>query len=271
MDALATETLNTTGLAVSNLTIANGLLVILVFARIAGMIIAMPSLLSLVSWRIRLVLVLAITAVVVPSLIGQAHPPSSGTVGGLVVNIIIACGREVILGMIIGGVVQLLVSGVQLAGELITSVAGLPIGPGGGDDPQSLPALSRLIGLLVTAVMLTAGGHRYLMSALMESFTGIAPGAVEVDATFIDLIVNQLTTGMSAGVRVAAPVVAVTLATQLLVGFISRTLPQINVFAVGLNLNVLAMLIVTAITIGSAGLIFQNELTEATRQLHELW
>ena len=66
-------------------------------------------------------------------------------------------------------------------------------------------------------------------------------------------------------------VIAVTLATQLLVGFISRTMPQINVFAVGLNLNVLAMLVVTAITIGSAGLIFQHELTDATRQLQELW
>jgi flagellar biosynthetic protein FliR len=76
---------------------------------------------------------------------------------------------------------------------------------------------------------------------------------------------------MAAGVRVAAPVIAALLLSNLVTGLISRTLPQINVLAIGLSINALAMLVVLALTIGSAGLIFQNELTTVALRLSRLW
>ena len=82
---------------------------------------------------------------------------------------------------------------------------------------------------------------------------------------------DRLTSGMSAGVRIAAPVLAALLLCNLVTGLISRTLPQLNVLAVGLSINALALLVVTAITIGSAGLIFQDELVSAADKLGQLW
>ena len=76
---------------------------------------------------------------------------------------------------------------------------------------------------------------------------------------------------MNAGVRVAAPVVAALLLSNLVTGLISRTLPQINVLAIGLSINALAMLVVLALTIGSAGLIFRHELAMAVHRLNGLW
>ncbi len=87
----------------------------------------------------------------------------------------------------------------------------------------------------------------------------------------LDLIVDQLTAGMMAGIQVAAPVVAALLLTNLITGLISRTMPQINVLAIGLSVNALALLVVTALTIGSVGLIFEDELGRAAQRLTQLW
>lgn len=255
--------------ALSGLTPENTILAALVAARMTGFVLAMPSALALVSWRIRLALVVTTTAILLPNLpsiaVASVHTPVQ-----LAVDTLIGVGRELVLGMIIGGVVQLLISGVQLAGELITNVAGLPIDHAHVSG-ESMPALSRLIGLLVTAVLFAAGGHRYLMAALIESLKGVAPGGSSLDQSLIGLVVEQLTTGMAAGLRVAAPVLAATLMAQLLVGMVSRTIPQINVLAVGLNLNVLVVLVVTAITIGTVGLVFERELASATAHLYSMW
>ena len=64
---------------------------------------------------------------------------------------------------------------------------------------------------------------------------------------------------------------AALLLSNLVTGLVSRTLPQINVLAIGLSINALAMLVVTALTIGSAGLIFQDELTTTIERLTRLW
>ena len=85
------------------------------------------------------------------------------------------------------------------------------------------------------------------------------------------LVIDQLSAGMAAGMRVAAPVIAALLLSNIVTGLISRTLPQINVLAIGLSINALAMLVVLAVTIGSAGLIFQNELTATAERLGRLW
>jgi flagellar biosynthetic protein FliR len=57
----------------------------------------------------------------------------------------------------------------------------------------------------------------------------------------------------------------------LITGLISRTLPQINVLAIGLSINSLALLAVAAFTIGSAGYVFQDEFLGTIEQLSELW
>ena len=256
------------------LSIGHMALALFVASRIAGMVISMPFLLRSVSWRIRIILVLAVAAVIVPNL----SPPelnSLATAGEFpfklfAVEIAINVGRELILGMVIGGVVALLISGVLLAGELIVSIVGLPR-TADQSSPDQLPTLSKLIGLMVTAVMFAVGGHRYLMKAMLDSFSHVAPGSVSIDSSLIDMVITQLTAGMWAGVRVAAPILAATLVTQLLVALVSRTMSGIHVLAVGINLNILVMLVVTAITIGSAGLLFQRELISATEQLYTMW
>ena len=187
-------------------------------------------------------------------------------------DLAIAIAREGLIGLLIGATVQLVVTGLQLAGEAITSTSGMQLGD--AVDPttsSAMPSMARLVGLLVTAVMLAIGGHRLVLGILVDSFESLPAGNVRFDASMMTLLIDQLSSGMAAGLRVSAPVVAALLLSNLVTGLVSRTLPQINVLAIGLSINALAMLVVSALTIGSAGWIFQEELTKAIDRLSNIW
>ena len=241
------------------------LIAAMVAARVGGLIIALPMLTGGLPIRIRMLLIAAMTIVLVPN-VALASPLASELPP--IAEIGIAAGRELIFGMIIGGVVQLLVTGVQLAGELVSNVSGMQLAQTA--DPSSgepMPQLSRLLGLLVTAVLFAFGGHRLLIDALLTSFGKFPPMTLSIDKNLSALVFDHLAIGIESGLRVAAPIIACVLLTNLVVALISRTVPQLNVLAIGLNINVMAALVVMALTIGSAGLVFEAELTGAIATL----
>ncbi len=244
---------------------------VLVLTRLSTLLMAMPAIGVGVPRRVRAFLALLMTVLLLPPVAEQTPVDSLPKIEHLV-DLSIAIAREGLVGMLIGATIQLIITGLQLAGEAITSTSGMQLGD--AVDPttsSSMPSMARLVGLLVTAVMLAVGGHRLILSVLVDSFRALPAGNVTFDDSMMTLVVDQLAGGMVAGVRVSAPVIAALLLSNLVTGLVSRTLPQINVLAIGLSVNALAMLVVSALTIGSAGLIFQNELADLIRRFGELW
>ena len=241
------------------------LLSTLVFARVCALLLAVPALTRSVPKRIKLLMVIALTAVVVPAV-------ASGTPGVEVhqpVEWCIALLREAILGLLIGTAVQLIIVGIQFSGEFMSNSGGLQLGQSA--DADAIPTMAKFVGLLAVAILFAAGGHRLLIGALLDSFHEMPTGNVSLNTSMIDLLITQITVGTIAGIKLAAPVVAAMLLMNIITGLISRTLPQINVLAIGLSVNALAFLVVTALTIGSAGLIFQDELVRVTERIVDLW
>ncbi len=244
---------------------------VLVMTRLSTLLMAMPAIGVGVPKRVRAFLALLMTALVLPPVAASTSIESLPNIENLV-DLGIAIGREALIGMLIGATIQLIITGIQLGGEAITSTGGMQLGD--AVDPttaSSMPVVARLVGMLVTAIMLAIGGHRILLSVLLESFEALPAGHIVFHDSMMTLVIDQLCAGMTAGIRVAAPVVAALLLSNLVTGLISRTLPQINVLAIGLSINALAMLVVLALTIGSAGLIFRHELAMAVNRLNGLW
>jgi flagellar biosynthetic protein FliR len=246
-------------------------LAVLVMTRLSTLLMAMPAVGVGVPKRVRALLAIMLTALLLPS-IAEATPARSLPAIDNLIDLTIAIAREALIGLLIGATIQLIITGIQLGGEAITSTGGMQLGD--AVDPTSasnMPSVARLVGLLVTAVMLLVGGHRILLSLLLESYSALPAGHVQFHESMMDLVVEQLSAGMAAGVRVAAPVVATLLLSNLITGLISRTLPQINVLAIGLSINALAMLVVLALTIGSAGLLLRDELVQVAERLSQSW
>lgn len=245
--------------------LGQAILVALIGARIAGMVFSMPMLSFGMPLRFRALIVFAITIVVMPNVTTAADRGLSQIAAP---DIAISIAREAIFGMLIGAVVQLLATGIQLAGELIAIAAGLQMAQSA--DPssgESVPEISRLLGMLIVAVLFAAGGHRMLIDALLHSFQSVPPLSFAIDIQTTNVLIDQLSVGVESGLRVAAPILGCVMLSNLVVALISRSVPQLNVLAIGLNLNVMAVLVITSLTIGSAGIIFQTELARAISRL----
>lgn len=242
------------------------LVFMLVLTRLSMLLIGMPGIGAGVPRRVKAIIALGMTAMLLPLLGNMQTPPIAS-----IIDLTIALAREAIVGLFIGLVIQLLITGMQLAGELISSTAGMQLGA--GTDPQTkapMPILGNLIGMMVTLILMSVGGQHMLIDALVTSFTNIPPGHVRVEIGWIELLTYELTQGMATGVRAGAPVVTGLLLSNLITGLLSRTLPQLNILAVGLNVNAIAMMGISAIALGSVGLLFEAEMYDLFDRLGQL-
>ncbi len=255
----------------TELLLSHLVLFVLVLTRLSTLLMAMPAVGVGVPKRVRALLAITLAVLLLPTISSDLTAATLPEIDNLI-ELSIAVAREALVGMLIGTVVQLLITGMQLAGELISSTGGMQLGD--ALDPTTranMPALARMIGMLVTTVFIGAGGHRYMLAALMDSFQTMSPGNVSLHQGMMDLVIHELSVGMSAGIRLAAPVITALLLTNLVTGFISRTLPGLNVLAIGLNINAMAMLAVMAMAIGGASWIFSAELTVVFERIAAMW
>jgi flagellar biosynthesis protein FliR len=248
----------------------NLLLAVCVLTRLSTLLMALPAIGVGVPTRIRALLALLLTFLMVPAVAGiDSH---SAPQPAHLIDLAIMLAREAAVGLLIGTTVQIVITGVQTAGEIMSGTGGLQLGE--SVDPStrsSMPTMAQLVGLLVVATMVVIGGHRYVLSSLMDSFVTLPPGDARLGDPMIELVISQLASSLATGVRVSAPVVAALLLSNLITGLISRTLPQLNVLAIGLSLNAIALLALAALSIGSASYLFREEFSLALDRLTALW
>jgi flagellar biosynthesis protein FliR len=208
---------------------------VLVVARLSGLVIASPIFgHGLVPARVRAglvgVLALALAPVVPAPSLDPATP--AWTLAGLV-------ALEGAVGVCLGFVAQLIFAGVQLGGQ----VAGIQVGFGIANviDPTSQAGstvmahwqqLAALLAFLVLDV------HHVLLRAVLESFRVAPVGAVVLSSDILQGIVAHGASLFAVGVRIAAPVLVVLLLVNGALAVLARTIPQLNVFAVGFPVNV---------------------------------
>ena len=208
---------------------------VLVVARLAGLVLASPVFgHGLVPVRVRAGLVGVLALALAPVVPVPALPtePSGWALAGL-------AAAETAVGVLLGVVAQLVLAGVQLGGE----VAGLQLGVGLAHviDPStpagaSVVAQWQYLGALVVFLLLDV--HHVLLRAVLESFRAAPIGQALPTSDVLAGIVAQGARLFAVGVRIAAPVIVVLLLVNGGLAVLARTLPQLNVFAVGFPLHV---------------------------------
>ena len=89
-------------------------------------------------------------------------------------------------------------------------------------------------------MLIISGMHRYLLSALAETFTLIAVnGAVFDEDRLLESIIRFAGDYVEIGFRICLPVFAVMLLLNAVLGIMAKVAPQMNMFAVGMQLKVL--------------------------------
>ena len=193
-------------------------------------------------------------------------PPSLAIFG-------VAVAREAAIGLVIGFAVLMLFSSLQLAGQIVTQITGLRMTE--IYDPSldsQVPVFGRLLDLVATAAFLVAGGHRHIMTALLDTFATYPPGQTTIPiGNLPEVLTNVITHSLVIAIRLAAPLIAALMFSMLTLGLLSRVLPQLNILAIGLGFNSLALSAAVFFTLGSMGWTFQHEATSMLEQTRSNW
>lgn len=158
--------------------------------------------------------------------------------------------KEFIVGLTIGYVSYMMFTAIYIAGQLIDMQIGF--GMVNILDPVSniqVPVTSNFYFVITMIVFLAVNGHHMLIKALYDSFTLIPPGAAVFGENLIKDVIRLFGELFSIGFRIAAPVTAAVLITDVALGVISKSIPQLNVFVVGMPLKIALGIVVIMITI----------------------
>lgn len=158
--------------------------------------------------------------------------------------------KEFIVGMSIGFIAYLAFTAIYVAGEIIDMQIGF--GVVNVMDPVSniqVPVTSNIYFIMSMLLLLSMNGHHVLIKALFDSFTALPLGSAVFDASLADLLMAVFSAVFVTGFKIAAPVVASILITDVALGTVSRMVPQLNIFVIGMPLKIFIGLIILLITI----------------------
>jgi flagellar biosynthetic protein FliR len=116
--------------------------------------------------------------------------------------------------------------------------------------------------MIALLVYLSINGHHYLLQAIAQSYQIIPVLGAGINNQFMDLIV-QITVNMFViAVKISAPIVIAIMVTDVAMGFVARTVPQMNVFIVGIPLKIfmglMALLIMIPVFIWVNEILFEQ-------------
>jgi flagellar biosynthesis protein FliR len=233
---------------------------IFVLARMSGLVMTAPMFgSSEVPTRIRALLAFTLALVITPvEWSANVELPTS------LAAFIVSMGGELLIGMILGLGVMILLSGVQVAGQIISQMSGMSLADvfNPGFDAE-VPMISNLLYLVTLTVFIILGGHRLLVGALLDTYTFLPLGHAQLPPSLGTLMATLLAESFSLAVRGAAPAMVALLLATVVLGLISRTLPQLNILAIGFGLNAMVTFLVLAVSVGAIAWLFQEHFEPA--------
>ena len=219
----------------------------LVFARIGTMVMLLPGFGELsVPVRVRLTVALVLTAVLLP-LHRNAYNLDLRSFGPVVVML----AQEILIGAVLGLTARLIISALQIAGSVIAQQLGLgfvtAVDPTQGQ--QSVIVGNFLTVLGVTLIFAT-DLHHLVIAALNDSYTLFQPGDIPLLGDVAALTTRSVATAFRIGIQLSAPFLLFGLLFNLGLGILSRLMPQMQVFFVGIPLSILLGFLILLLVIG---------------------
>jgi flagellar biosynthetic protein FliR len=176
------------------------------------------------------------------------------------------------LGLVLGLGVMIFLSGIQLAGQIIGQLGGMSLAEVLNPDLDSdVPLISQVLNLFALAIFVTIGGHRLVLGGLLDTFIAMPAGTGTPLASFSETLVTLVAQSCELGIRVAAPCTVALLLSNIVLGLITRTLPQLNVLSFGFGIGALVSFSALSVSLGTMAWILQAELDQAWQLICEMW
>ena len=165
--------------------------------------------------------------------------------------------------MVIGYATYVVMSGIYLAGQLIDTQIGFgSVNVLDATSNIQVPLTSNFYYMYIILIFLTLNGHFFIIQALFRSFEIIPIDVMGFNINYVSEVVDIMQTMFEIGIRIAAPIIAAIFVADVVLGILSRTIPQMNVFQLGMPLKLIVGLAIIAITF-----LYGNTVTEVITDL----
>lgn len=212
--------------------------------------------------RIKIALALACAILVAPTL---ADAPSSSPFSGDGLMLLV---QQVLVGVGIGLGMRFVFAAVELAGDMIGMQMGLSFAT--FIDPQNstqTPIVGSFLNIIAVLILLALNGHLIMISALIDSFRMLPISAQPELALSVERIVALGGEIFRIGLHLSLPVLATLLVLNMAMGVLSRAAPQLNIFAVGFPMTILAGMFLLGLSLPYMGAALERVLVQAMETL----
>jgi flagellar biosynthesis protein FliR len=239
----------------------------LVFARIGTMVMLLPGLGEMsVPARTRLTVALILAASLMP-LHRNAYQIDLGSFA----PVLILLGQELFVGAVLGLTARLTISALQVAGSVIAQQMGL--GFVTAVDPtmgQQNVLVGNFLSVLGVTLIFTTDMHHLVIGALSDSYSLFRPGEVPLLGDVAALTTRSVADAFKIGIQLSAPFIVFGLLFNVGLGVLSRLMPQMQVFFIGLPLSILVGFLILMLVIAAMMNIFLGSVADVLRLLAPL-
>jgi flagellar biosynthetic protein FliR len=183
----------------------------------------------------RLILALAITAAIAPTLGTSGLIPTIAPASGVGLLILV---EQMIIGYAMGFSMRLVFSAIDMAGRTFSTQMGL--GFATSYDPASASqtiVVAEMIGVLALLMFMSIDGHLIVLSTLAQSFQTLPIGSMPGSSSWANLA-NAGAIIFSSGLMLALPIIVALFITNTGLGILGRVSPQLNIMVVGFPITI---------------------------------
>ena len=158
---------------------------------------------------------------------------------------------EFLIGILIGFIAFVYFTSIYLAGTIIDTQMGF--GMVNVFDPQTntqIPVMGNFYNNIISLLFIVVNGHHLLIKALVNSFRILPIGySLNLDIEAVNLMTRIFIEIFVLAAKFSAPVLLAIFFANVLLGVLARTMPQMNVFVVGLPLKIIVGMVTVIISL----------------------
>jgi len=216
----------------------------------------LPSIPNTIRFWLSVALAMIITPVV------EASIPAV-TLGSFVMTLLMAL-REFLIGAVLGFISGIPLYALQVSGYLDSTQMGLMMSNTIDPTMQTqIPVLAQMKYLMAIWFYLHWDGHILLIRALAESVRLVPVGVSLWEDPFVTPLIGWVQDVFVIAMKISLPIFGAVLLGEIGLGFVARTVPQLNVFILGIPLKILIGFMVLLIILPGAVDIFHGEIENA--------
>lgn len=218
----------------------------LVMARLAGLVVAAPIVSNVgVPMRARALVAVTLAVAVYPTVPHADMDP--GQTGWM--DLVPMLVGETLIGAAIGLIAATPLLMMEMAGVTGGQMMGLGLARVYNPEMDTdMDVMGQLMFMAAAACFVSVGGLEWLFRCLASTFAHVPAGGIGLSEAPLDLLVGIVTSGAEVALRVSSPIVAMVLLLIVAIGFLGKTMPQLNVMSIGFILKVMGGLSALALS-----------------------